>query len=176
MSLVDRVREILPPKHRELAKFVVVGGASWLVDVGVFYLLLHTVLEDKPLTSKAFSVLVSTVFSYILNREWSFNHRGGRERHHEAALFFVANALALGVNLIPLALSRYVLQFRQPEHAHAFVVLTDFISANVLGTLVAMAFRYWAYRRFVFPDELHPHGEDDYPDAEEIDLYSGPHH
>ena len=176
MSLVDRVREILPPKHRELAKFVVVGGASWVVDTGMFYLLLHTVLTEKPLSSKAFSILVSTVFSYILNREWSFNHRGGRERHHEAALFFVVNALALGVNLIPLALSRYALDFRVPDHSSWFVAVSDFIAANVIGTLVAMAFRYWAYRRFVFPDELDPHGEDDSPDGEEIDLYSGPHH
>ena len=44
-----------------------------------------TVLETKPLTAKIIAVLVATIVSYVLNREWSFRTRGGRERHHEAA-------------------------------------------------------------------------------------------
>jgi hypothetical protein len=29
----------------------------------------------------------------------------------------------------------------------------DFASANVIGTLLAMVFRWWAFRRYVFPDQ-----------------------
>ena len=154
MSLVDRVRDVLPPKHRELAKFLVVGGSAWVLDTGLFLLLSHTVLFEKPVTSKAISILVSTIYSYVLNREWSFSHRGGRERHHEAMLFFVVNGIALVLNLMPLWLSRYALLFNLQHHSAFFVEVTDFISANVIGTVIGMAFRYWAYRRFVFPDEL----------------------
>lgn len=154
--MIETVRRHLPPKYREMAKFLVVGGTAWIVDTGIFTVLSHSVLEGKVLTAKVISILVSTVLSYVLNREWSFSNRGGRERHHEAALFFVVNGLALGLNLIPLAMSRYVFGFTLAEHARFTVSVADFISANVIGTLIGMAFRYWAYRRFVFPDELDP--------------------
>lgn len=158
MNLIDRVREILPPKHRELAKFIAVGGSAWIVDTGLFTLLSHTVLDDRVITSKIISVLISTIFSYILNREWSFNGRGGRERHHEAMLFFLFNAIALGLNLVPLWLTHYVLGFNQLHYRQVTVSIVDFVAANVVGTLIGMAFRYWAYRRWVFPDELEPKG------------------
>jgi putative flippase GtrA len=169
VSLIDVVRRHLPPKYRELAKFLVVGGTAWIVDTGLFTLLSHTILEQKVITAKAISILVSTVFSYILNREWSFSSRGGRERHHEALLFFLVNGLALLINLIPLWMSRYVFGFTMPEYSRFFVSVADFIAANVIGTLVGMAFRFWAYRKFVFPEELGEH-PDQQVDAEQLDL------
>ena len=165
MNLIDRVREVLPPKHRELAKFIVVGGTSWIVDTGLFTLLSHTVLDGKVITSKIISVLVSTILNYILNREWSFNNRGGRARHHEVSLFFVFNAIALGLNLLPLWFFHYVLDFNQQHYTKLTVSITDFIAANVLGTLIAMAFRYWAYRRWVFPDDLKDEGKEPVEDS-----------
>lgn len=156
MNLVDRVREILPPKYRELAKFLVVGGSAWVVDTGLFTVLSHSILAEKVITAKAISILVSTIFSYILNREWSFANRGGRETHHEAMLFFLVNGLAMGLNLLPLAASRYLFGIN-PDHYSRFTVsVADFIAANIIGTLIGMAFRFWAYRRYVFPDELEP--------------------
>lgn len=159
MNLIDRVREVLPPKHRELAKFIVVGGTSWIIDTGLFTLLSHTLLDNKVITSKIISVVVSTIVNYILNREWSFNARGGRARHHEVSLFFFFNAIALGVNLLPLYISHYLLDFNQQHYTKLTVSITDFIAANVVGTLIAMAFRYWAYRRWVFPEDLESEGK-----------------
>lgn len=166
MGLIETVRGILPPKYRELAKFLVVGGTAWIIDTGLFTLLSHTVLENKVITAKAISILVSTVVSYVLNREWSFSQRGGRERHHEAMLFFLVNGLALGLNLIPLALSRYVFGFNIDHYSRFTVSITDFIAANVIGTLVGMAFRFWAYRRYVFPEELSEHPETPRPEPD----------
>lgn len=164
MPIIETVRRVLPPKYREMAKFLVVGGTAWIVDTGLFTLLSHTILVEKVITAKAISILVSTVLSYVLNREWSFSSRGGRERHHEAALFFVVNGLALAINLIPLALSRYVLGFSLANHPQWVVTFADFVSANVIGTLVGMVFRYWAYRRFVFPEDF---SDQDEPAAEQ---------
>lgn len=158
--MIESVRGQLPAKYRELAKFVVVGGASYVVDVGIFTLLSHTVLENKVITAKAIAILIATIFSYVLNREWSFNRRGGRERHHEAMLFFLVNGLALVLNLVPLALSQYVFGFNTANYSTLTVSIANFISANVIGTLLGMGFRFWAYRRFVFPDELDPHPQD----------------
>jgi putative flippase GtrA len=154
VSLIDRVREVLPPKYRELAKFLVVGGSAWVVDSGLFLVLSHTILNDRVITSKIISILVSTIFSYILNREWSFNNRGGRERSHEAMLFFVVNGIGLLLNLVPLWIAHYLLGFNQDNFAQVTVSISDFVSGSIIGTALGMAFRFWAYRRFVFPEEL----------------------
>lgn len=159
MTLIDSVRQRLPVKYRELAKFLVVGGTSYVVDVGLFTLLSHTVLAEKVVTAKGISVIVATILSYILNREWSFNSRGGRERHHEAMLFFVVNGIALGLNLVPLAVSQYIFGINTANYASLTVTIANFISANVIGTALGMAFRFWAYRKWVFPEELNPHPE-----------------
>ena len=160
MSLIDTVRQHLPVKYRELAKFLVVGGTSYVVDVGLFSLLVaHRAGRTRSITAKAISILVATILSYVLNREWSFSRRGGREKHHEAMLFFLVNGIALGLNLIPLALSQYVFGFNTCNYSSLTVTIANFISANVIGTILGMAFRFWAYRKWVFPEELTPHPE-----------------
>ncbi|TWH22415.1 putative flippase GtrA [Prauserella rugosa] len=141
-------------RHRELLKFAVVGGTTFLVDNGIWYLLKFTVLPDKPTTAKAIAILVATIVSYVLNREWSFRTRGGRETGHEATLFFVISGIAVAVNLVPLWVSRYVLHLQRPEVSLFVQETADFISGSVIGMLLAMVFRFWGFRKWVFPDEL----------------------
>ena len=141
----------LARKHHEAAKFLLVGGVCFAVTAVVNYALKLTVLPTKPVTALALATILSTVLSYVLNREWSFRTRGGRERHHEAALFFSVSAVGIVLNLIPLGISRYVLLLRTPDVSRPVQEIADFVSGMLLGTLVAMAFRLWAFKRFVFP-------------------------
>ena len=140
-------------RHRELVKFALVGGTTWVIDTVVFLGLKTTVLVEKPLTSKIMAVLVATIVSYVLNREWSFRTRGGRERHHEAALFFLVSGIGVVVYTGPLAVSRYLLDLKVPTVTLLHQEIADFVSGQIIGVLAGMAFRWWAFRRFVFPDE-----------------------
>jgi putative flippase GtrA len=160
VAVVERVLSWIPQpyrriaiKHRELLKYSVVGGTTWVIDTVVFLGLKTTVLEPKPLTAKVIAVLLATIVSYVLNREWSFRTRGGRERHHEAALFFIISGIGVAVYTAPLAVSRYVFHFAVPEVSLLTQEVADFVSGQVLGVLAGMAFRWWAFRRFVFPHE-----------------------
>jgi len=36
-------------KHKELVKFLVVGGTAFIVDTALFLLLKNTILESKPI-------------------------------------------------------------------------------------------------------------------------------
>lgn len=160
VSMVDVVLIRIPQpyrdiavRHRELVKFAMVGGITYLVDITLFALLKLTVLEAKPVTAKVIAVLVATIVSYVLNREWSFRTRGGRERRHEATLFFLVCGIGLVLNTTPLWISRYVLDLQVPQVSLLGQEAADFASANVIGTLLAMAFRWWAFRRYVFPDQ-----------------------
>jgi putative flippase GtrA len=152
MSIIDSVRRVLPPKYRQFAKFLVVGGTTWVIDTGLFFFLKHTVLPEKVLTAKIIAILVAMIVNYVLNREWSFNDRGGRERHHEAALFFLLNGIGIVVNLAPLWISHYLLGFNAQNYTPFTETVADFISGSIIGTVVAMAFRYWAYQKWVFPE------------------------
>ncbi len=153
LAAIPEPYRALAIKHRELLKFGMVGGTTWVIDTAVFLILKSTVLEAKPLTAKVIAVLVATIVSYVLNREWSFRTRGGRDTHHEALLFFIISGIGVAVYTGPLAVSRYLLDLQVPNVSPFGQEVADFVSGQIIGTLVGMAFRWWAFRRFVFPDE-----------------------
>jgi putative flippase GtrA len=147
----EPVRKIVL-KHRELLRFAVVGAVCFAVTNVVNYSLKLTVLNANPVTALAVAVIIATIVSYILNREWSFHTRGGRERHHEAALFFLISGIGVGLNSLPLGISRYMLDLRVPNVSLVTQEVADFASGMILGTLLAMAFRWWAFKKWVFPE------------------------
>ena len=141
-------------QHHELIKFAIVGATTFVIDSAVFYTLKLTVLEPKPVTAKIIAGIVAVIASYIFNREWSFRDRGGRERHHEALMFFAFSGVGVLLSMAPLWFSSYVLQLRVPDVSLTQENIADFISAYIIGNLLQMAFRFWAFRRWVFPDEF----------------------
>jgi putative flippase GtrA len=141
-------------RHHELIKFAIVGGTTFIIDSAIFYTLKLTILEPKPVTAKIIAGVVAVIASYILNREWSFRDRGGRERHHEALLFFGFSAVGVLLSMAPLWFSSYVLQLRVPMVSLTMENIADFVSAYVIGNLLQMGFRFWAFRRWVFPDAV----------------------
>jgi putative flippase GtrA len=141
-------------QHHELIKFAIVGATTFIIDSVIFFTLKLTILEPKPVTAKIIAGIVAVIASYILNREWSFRDRGGRERHHEALLFFGFSGVGVLLSMAPLGFSSYVLGLRVPEVSLTVENIADFISAYILGNLLQMAFRFWAFRRWVFPDEF----------------------
>ncbi len=151
--MLDRVRRLA----HEAAKFGIVGAIGFVVDVSVFNLLRYAgdpgLLEDKPLTAKAVSVTVATIVTYLGNRHWTWRHRARSGARREVTLFFLLNAMGMGIALACLALSHYVFGFTSP--------LADNISANVIGLFLGMLFRFWSYRTFVFRK---------HPDDEPLDL------
>ncbi len=131
---------------RELMKFGVVGGSAFIVDVTVFNVVLHLTDGDKPLTSKTISTVVATTWAYGGNRLWTFRHRRRSSVRREYTLFFLLNGVGLAISLGCLAISHYVLDLTSP--------LADNISANVIGLALGTTFRFWSYRRWVFPTLL----------------------
>jgi putative flippase GtrA len=161
VSFVDGAVNVLPKalrdlalRHHELIKFAIVGATTFLIDSGIFYALKLTVLAPKPITAKIISGVVAVIVSYVLNREWSFKGRGGRERHHEALLFFVVSGIGVLLSNIPLWISSYVFDLRTPHVTLSVENVSDFISAFIIGNILQMVFRYWTMKRWVFPDEI----------------------
>lgn len=124
------------------------GLAGYVTDVVVFNLLRYAgdpgVLEHKPVTAKILSVAVAMIVTYVGNRQWTWRGRSTRSVHREVVLFVVMNGIGMLIAVGCLAFSHYVLGLDS--------ALADNISANVVGLGLGTLFRFWAYRRFVFPD------------------------
>jgi putative flippase GtrA len=133
----------------EVAKFGVIGLIAFAIDIGVFNLLRGSgdgFFLDKPLTAKVVSVTLSTTFAYFGNRFWTFRGRGRTSMKREYLLFFALNAIGLLISLGCLWFSHYALGFTS--------LLADNLSGNVIGVGLGTLFRFWAYRKWVFPEEI----------------------
>ncbi|GLY34495.1 sugar translocase [Amycolatopsis sp. NBRC 101858] len=146
------------PEPRELLRFAVVGLAAYGVTLLGDYSLKLTVFREKPVTALFCATVASTAFAYLLSRRWSFAGRGGHHRLREAALFFVVNAGAVAVNLVPPLVSRYALGLAVPHVSYLAQEVADFVAGMVLGTGLGTAFRWYGYRRWVFPGSTPPVG------------------
>lgn len=160
--LVARVRGALALVVREILKFGVVGGVAFVVDVGLFNLLLHAgdepVLDGKPLTAGIISTSLAIVVAWLGNRYWTFRHRRRSAVRREVVLFFAMNVIGMGIALGCLAVSRYVLGFDG--------VLADNVAKNGVGLVLGMVFRFLAYRYVVFRGDLEQTVKDDLADED----------
>jgi len=131
----------------QLAKFGVVGGLAYIIDVALFNMLLYggsrPVLAGMPIVAKIISSAVATVVSWLGNRYWTFHGRRRAHAGREFLLFVVACTTGLGISLLTLWVSHYLLGFTSP--------LADNIAANLIGVALGTLFRFFAYSRFVFP-------------------------
>ncbi|MCH9815351.1 MAG: GtrA family protein [Actinomycetia bacterium] len=162
---VRRARILAAPFHKlitEFSKFGIVGLIALVIDIGLFNLLMYAgpggFFADRPITAKVVSVVVATTASYFLNRAWTFSDRARTGVVREYVLFFVLNGIALLIALGVLWFSHYALGLTS--------ALADNISANVVGLALGTLFRFWAYRKWVFPevDPLDQVGEIDIPE------------
>jgi putative flippase GtrA len=132
-----------------VAKFGVVGGVAFVVDVTVFNALRFEgdlwsgPLSHKPITAKVLSVCVATAVSYLGNRHWTWHDRARRHVAREVTLFGLLNGVGMLIAVACLAVSHYALGFTS--------ALADNVSANGVGLVLGTAFRFWSYRRWVFP-------------------------
>ncbi|WP_327143137.1 GtrA family protein [Nocardia sp. NBC_01327] len=141
-SFIGKVRAAL----KQGSAFLVVGALGFVVDAGTYNLLVfwggEGVLFHQPLLAKIIAILVATVVTYFGNKWWTFAHKKGGSPTREYVLYALFNVVAIGLQLGCLGFSRYVLHLSSP--------LADNISGTLIGQIVAVVFRYWAYDKFVF--------------------------
>jgi putative flippase GtrA len=120
----------------QLAKFCVVGGIGYVINLAVYTALLHAGLHY--IVAAICSFVVAATSNYFLNRLWTFHDRRGHVGV-QGAKFLLVSAASLGANLIVL----HVLiragfdQHKTVAQAIAIVVVTPM---NFLGN------RLWSFR------------------------------
>jgi putative flippase GtrA len=131
---------------RQLVSFAAVGGGGFLLDVGVFNLLTATVLSSHvaggPIAAKAISTTIAIIANWIGNRTLTFRTQRRADALREAVEFTIVSLLGSAIAVGCLGFSHYAL--------HLTSRLADNVSANVVGLLLGSAFRFVAYRSWVY--------------------------
>jgi len=136
----------------EIAKFGVVGAINYVVDVGLFNLLITQGLHHKPLTAKAISTAVAATSSYFMNRHWTWRDRARSGLAREYLTFIFLSGIALVITLGCLAFGEYALG----QHS----LLARNIWGNIVGVAMAMVWRFWSFKRWVFLEPEPDRSED----------------
>jgi putative flippase GtrA len=124
-----------PANWIQLAKFCSVGASGYILNLGVFKLLL--VLGIHYLPAATCSFLVAVTNNYTWNRLWTFRRQRGH-LVHQGARFLVVSTIALAVNLCLLSLFVHLGLAKLPAQAIAVALVTPWnFVANKL----------WSFRR-----------------------------
>lgn len=124
----------------EVGRFAVVGAVAYGTDVAVFNAL--RLAGTAPVGAKAISSALAVAVAFAGSRWWTWRDRSGPGLARQSALFVLFSALAAGLQVVCLVVSREVLGLRD--------AVSDNVSANLVGMALATAFRFWAFRTFVF--------------------------
>ena len=119
----------------QLAKFCVVGAIGYLINLGVYAVLLHAGLHY--LVAATGSFLVAVTSNYTWNRLWTFRDRR-RGVAAQGLRFFLVSLASLGANLIVLDLLISLGAGKLVGQAIAIVVVTPL---NFVGN------KLWSFRR-----------------------------
>ncbi len=128
------------------SRFLIVGGLSTLIEIGVFNLLVYG-LDWGVVAAKITASAVALVNAYFGNREWTFRHRDRRGRVSELALFLATNAVctALGAGIVWVGVeAAHAVLGRAPG---AVVVNVVNLVSIVVIVLVRFALYHWVVFR-----------------------------
>lgn len=126
--------------RREVATFLGVGGAGYVVDVAMFNLL--RIPTGDPLLARAIAVGAAMAVTYAGNRHLTWRHQASESRRREVSLFVLFNLIGFAISAACLMVSQRVLGLTG--------VWADNVSANVVGVALGTLFRFATYKRFVF--------------------------
>jgi putative flippase GtrA len=131
----------------ELGKFGVVGAITFVIDTTISNMLLRPL---GPFWSASVSMTIAATIAFAGNRFWTWRHRERSGLHREYLLYFAFNLVGLLISLACVwlvwsALGRFWPAVFQTRLAYN-------LAKNGIGMALGTMFRFWSYRRFVFPE------------------------
>lgn len=134
----------------EVSRFLAVGLVATIVAIVLFNLLVHgfntadfAPLNDHPELAYLIANGVGMVISFNGTKQWAFRDREARHADGGVMAYVGINLLTMLIPVACLWVSRNPLGLDDP--------ISDNISANVIGLLLANAARFVLFRQFVFP-------------------------
>ena len=135
----DRARAALAVRDNwfQLIKFCVVGASGYVVNLAVYWMLLHRGGIHYAIAATV-SFLVAASSNYTFNRSWTFRHQRGHFGY-QGLRFFIVSGLVYAANLVLLTILVEAAGLgKLVGQAIAIVLVTPL---NFLGN------KLWSFRR-----------------------------
>lgn len=129
---------------KEVLKFGIVGGLAFIVNASITWFLMQTSMQGSEGKAKFVAGVVATVFSWIVNRLWTFKDKRQENKWREAVQFAVVNLIGIGVETGCVLFAKYAMGLTSPEAL--------FVAGTIVGTVLGTVVRYFAYRFWVYGD------------------------
>jgi len=132
---IARIRHADRSAWIQLLKFCIVGASGYVVNLVVYYALIHGA-GAHYLVASVVAFLVAWLNNFVLNRQWTFP-RVGTSPVRQAAKYLIVSVIGLMVNLgILWAL----------VHAGTDTLLAQAIAIAAVTPLTFVLTRSWAFR------------------------------
>ena len=125
-------------KYEEFIRYIIIGGLTTLVSLGVYYLLVYTILNpDIPFElqlTNIISWIVSVTFAYFTNRSFVFKSRD-KSNFKEVLEFYLSRVSTLVLEMILMYLLVTVLHFNDKIFiiiAQVIVILANYILSKFI--------------------------------------------
>lgn len=142
-TVAEKFRGLWDLFLKEVLKFGIVGALAFVVNASVTLLLMNTWFQDEGhVKAKFIAGVVATLFSWIVNRLWTFREKRQENKLREAVQFAVVNLIGIGVESGCVLFTFYILGMTSKE--------ASFISGTIVGTVLGTVVRYFAYRYWVY--------------------------
>ncbi|WP_082966129.1 GtrA family protein [Gallibacterium salpingitidis] len=123
---------MLTSSYKIIIKFLIVGGICTILDLFIYMLLFEPI---GILCSKAFSMTISTIVNYFLNKLWSFSRRNSYLKT-EITKYMISQFLNILINT--------------GINSITFNIINDKMLSFLMATGIATIFNYTLQRYWVF--------------------------
>ena len=159
-TMTERLKSLWDSDGIEVLKFGTVGGAAFIVNSVTVWVLMMTIMSESHTKAKIVASVVATIFSWLMNRLWTFRDSRSENWKREAVEFGIVNLLGIMVEAGCVAFSTYVLNLRTAE--------ASFISGTIIGTILGTILRYFLYRFWVYGSHRNQVSKGEGTDHEEL--------
>lgn len=132
-------------KHAEKLRFGLVGGANTAIDFGILFALVF--LGVDKLVANFFSTGIAFVFSFYVNRSFTFKSTGGNTKK-QFGLFLVITLFGLWV-IQPAIIAATAWLLASSDLSKSIILL----AGKLLATVATLIWNYILYSKFVFIKE-----------------------
>lgn len=123
---------------RQLATYLVIGGAVALVQIGLLYVLTE-VFSIWYLYSSAIAFVAAVVLNFLFQKQFTFHESANRSTRWQFAAFFILAVLNLCISTVVLSLL--------VEFGGVYYILAQIA---IIGALAI--FNFMIYRAYIFKE------------------------
>ncbi len=140
MILIKRVKTIFYHRLiRQLIKFGIAGSLNTGIDFSIYFSLTRQIdwFAERYLLANAIAFLTANIFSFFVNKYWTFKVWQGSKVKQYVRFFTVSVVALIGVEI-----SMYILV----SYFGLFDVIAKFVTLLVSITINFLGYKFWAFK------------------------------